>query len=633
MANPSGSTQDSKAWQVVSQTPATDNPWRIVSQVPVPGSTMLGGPKIVGTPMSQPVPVEALTPEQMAARRSALPSYAPSLANLMRMAGGAIDTGVQALGLPKMLMQANPLNMIVNPRAADESAAPSKSELAQAGQDIKSGNYLGAAGHALGAIPMIGPWAASIGETLGGNAAEMPANNPEAFKAPDPYRAAGMMLGGLALGKAGEKVGEMYDEAQKNAVPKAKKQVTSAARPSSELTSWPQFLDTMVPDLADMARWADQAGIPIETIDDQIKAIPSAKAALMTHFNRAFEPIKQYGTVSGPAIADQIESSLAASARSPEAAEFLKQMRGKTDPGLVNDVNNRANAWREMGDVPLEYAQAQRVLDNSLLDSYYRKNKIKAAHARMNPDIGHVVAEAEALRDAINNKTQQLSGVDVGQLMRRWGALNSLEEALLKRKGILDREAPINLPEQLGTSFGTARMAYGLAQGLPGLAIEGLIEGGLMPYLRRWNSPNRLIRSAMSTLADRQPGYPVQMPKAAPMLALPESPLVAGPSPDASYAVGIPAGIDVQYPGQRALPPGQSPYGPIPMPPSSLSPVAGSEATPTGGALGYGAMPQPPLKYGGSVTGEEPETAVSRNKKSGRIQRQYLGTSKPKKGQ
>lgn len=214
------------------------------------------------------------------------------------------------------------------------------------------------------------------------------------------------------------------------------------------------------------------------------------------------------------------------------------------------------------------------------------------------------MAVVKSLRDQLDDQLESLGESGVKENNRAYGALKNIEDRLRERHyqetGKATKASPI--PDWLH--------AYVFTH--PGGAAIG---AGLR--LNKMFAPEAAsqLRSGMATLAKSglEP-EPIAGPPAGMLRPikgyLTAGPRIGEPAPDESYVRGTTAAAEpMTVAGRlRALPPGEG-IGPIQMPPSPLSPLAGSAASGPE-TRAYPTEPQPPLRYGGAVRGAKALPAV-----------------------
>ncbi len=133
---------------------------------------------------------------------------------------------------------------------------------------------------------------------------------------------------------------------------------------------------------------------------------------------------------------------------------------------------------------------------NAQLKSYYRMDpQARYAKGMTDSKISGMENAADALRDGIYGRLEQLGEQDPAGLRKQYGALKQIERVFEKRTIVHGRQAPLNLPQAIGAIIGVA--GHPLAAGIPLLT----------KYL---NAPETLIRGAV-----KEPTAPTKpLPKA-----------------------------------------------------------------------------------------------------------------------
>jgi hypothetical protein len=79
---------------------------------------------------------------------------------------------------------------------------------------------------------------------------------------------------------------------------------------------------------------------------------------------------------------------------------------------------------------------------NNELASYYAKHKVNQRVASRDSATGNVVAEGNALRNALTSKLSELTGQDAAAIRKRYGALTTLEDVIQRRQNVFERQQP-----------------------------------------------------------------------------------------------------------------------------------------------------------------------------------------------
>src|SRR5206468_5186323 len=133
-----------------------------------------------------------------------------------------------------------------------------------------------------------------------------------------------------------------------------------------------------------------------------------AKTSLWDEFTKKLTQAKQFApnapsiaTIDGNKVADAMMSSIDART----AAQ---------NPALVKRITGVANTYRR----PMSLDEAEEFLEsaNNELNSYYAKNKVGQQVAARDPETGHVVREADELRNQLYAKLDELTGPGAREL-------------------------------------------------------------------------------------------------------------------------------------------------------------------------------------------------------------------------
>jgi hypothetical protein len=251
--------------------------------------------------------------------------------------------------------------------------------------------------------------------------------------------------------------------------------MTRAVKPTSSNTGWDDAIKTAMPDLK--AAEAD-LGKPVENINDALQAVTIAKKKVWREYSDQlaaanavdagplqtrdpqtgqFKPVTRVPTIDGNQIADAMMNS-------------IDKRQATLDPGLTDRVKAAADTYRRP--MPLDEAEDFLQSANNELQSYYAKNKVGRRAAQGDPSIASTVAEADALRDNLYSKIQDLTGEDPTNPKNRYGALSNVESELLRRKNVAARQQPMSLQEQIAGPAAAGKIVAGALR-LPTNPPEG----------------------------------------------------------------------------------------------------------------------------------------------------------------
>lgn len=266
--------------------------------------------------------------------------------------------------------------------------------------------------------------------------------------------------------------------------PEVEDALTRAIKPGTNNT---RFADDLKLALPHIQETAEKNGTPIKTIDDVATAATQTKKRIWATYANQLSPHANE-TVDGNSIADAMVSSMDNRfvSQNPKAAQKIVQM---------------AETYRR----PIPLGEAEDFLQsaNNDLHSYYAKNKVGQQVAKADPTIGHVVAEADALREALYAKLDTLTGKDAGQLKRVYGALTNVQTAAVKRANIAARANPDSLAEQISFAQGAGRILKSAANMDIGDAVAGAGQMAAAKILKDKNTTNGLVEHAFKKLAKR----------------------------------------------------------------------------------------------------------------------------------
>lgn len=302
--------------------------------------------------------------------------------------------------------------------------------------------------------------------------------------------------------------------------------ITQAARPIKKNISWNDDVKTAIP----LMKSAEiKSGTPIDGYDGALAANQAAKQDIWQQYKARLGPAAQQGaTIDGNQIADAMVNS-------------IDKRTAAQNPGLVQRVQAIADTYRR----PLPVDEAEDFLQSANKDlfSYYAKNKVSRQAAENDPETSSTVAEADALRDALYNKLDQVSGPGAAQLKKAYGALKNVGNALADQKLVYERKAPTNLPEQL---------SYWRAGGklLTGNVLGAAKDIAVQRFLSEVNDANSMITRAF---VKAKPATPFPMPSGSRVAGLlPRGPIQTPPPADASGSVASqPPPVDATTRAQR----------------------------------------------------------------------------------
>lgn len=285
--------------------------------------------------------------------------------------------------------------------------------------------------------------------------------------------------------------------------------VTQAVKPGKNNVGWQEAVKNAIPQMK--AAEADM-GRPIENLDDAVEAVGVAKKKIWSQYQNRLDPAAKMGaTVDGNQIADAMVNS-------------IDKRTAVQNPNLVQKIQSVADTYRR----PLTVSEAEDFLQsaNNDLHSYYAKNKVGRRVAQGDPETAYTVAEADALRNALYSKLEDLSGPGAREIKQQYGHLSNVEAELIGRKNVVARQDPTSLAEDLATIHAAGRFMAGDVIGAP---LEVATAKGIKNLKSSDGMIARAFRKAMPAGADIAP--PTQ-----PIIrgALPRAPIFSPPVPDTS---------------------------------------------------------------------------------------------------
>lgn len=453
----------------------------------------------------------------------------------------------------------------------------------------------------LGALPVMGPMAASMGSSIGSGdygGAVMDAGQLAGMTA-------GLAEGGMAVG------GKSLDAAVGSALEKrAAAQAAKVAKPpveawnhaikpkgavstSGDLGLFGPYLKQREAQLGSVAtNTAEPAGGLLDLTRDVLRGEnnPSSIAAQTRQALAPFSQIQISGARVGGNLLNLVDKETESFA--PHVAQSL---RDKASVYLTGPYKN----------MTLGEAEQLVIKRNAQLKSLEESSPTeKAAILQKNGSIEELKAEVDAIRQEMYDKLTQLGVTDAALMKRVYGAGRSLEDGLERAQ---QREL-VKPPRQHGPSTHTRDMALGGAlAGLTHGDIAGVAAGGLTgagvgavwDWMANSRTPQAILHKAWTQYAPPEPiPFTTQGPMTGPMSRL----LPAGPAqmPPANIMPGNTGTPMAAQPGAsvtRQLPPGPPGQGRMTV----LPPMGGAPAG--GPSFGSGPFPEPRLGSGSVAHG------------------------------
>jgi hypothetical protein len=175
---------------------------------------------------------------------------------------------------------------------------------------------------------------------------------------------------------------------------------------------------------------------PIAAFEDMRKVIDSAKSNIWRQYRKLMG--EQAPSVDTTPVATAIRDSISEKTKleNPVLARRLEKLASYYD-------GNR---------MPLDQLDAFRVQENAELNSYYqRTGQSKGVAQRGDPEVAAKLAKADAMRQVLYDTVDKTSGMPgaARELMSRYGALQSVEDAYERTYNVALRQMPTSLSEQL----------------------------------------------------------------------------------------------------------------------------------------------------------------------------------------
>jgi hypothetical protein len=380
---------------------------------------------------------------------------------------------------------------------------PADEQVAKMHRALNKGRYSEAFGHALAAAtPLVGPWAAGIGEQAGSG---------------DVGGAVGQTVGGIAAGEAVAKLPKGLKIVKEHApgiVEGAKEHIPDAVKPKpAEVKASQQIKQVATgvgPNFAErLNRTIERGYLPeIErkyaprTVRDTANAILDYADTIQKNVIKPAVERNAMSTISGDEIAKAVGDVISPTTEKyfPESLKAVvkesSRYAGKEirlDEAL--ELNEKLNA-------------INRTLDNASAEDSAAAQKINAGKAATK-------AAAEKLRDLLYDKLDSLGEKGIRDFQKDYGALRSVGEALRDK-------APV--AERIGTGPGLIETSF---RKHPWLTLMAMAGGyglhspamAVIPFMRwimdRRATPNAKMGRAMKKLGKTeftpaQPPVPIQ---------------------------------------------------------------------------------------------------------------------------
>src|SRR5579864_289949 len=298
--------------------------------------------------------------------------------------------------------------------------------------------------------------------------------------------------------------------------PSVETALTKAIKPAKNNTGWFDALKNVVPDIQETARLTKT---PINNLDDLANVIKQTKDRFWQSYQDILDtanaranpqsiPANTIPTAQKYAVL-QLESKYGSTLVNPRYVPYVDG--NKIADAMVNSLDERtitqnpqkfaqifelSQTYRK----PLTFNQAEDFLQssNNELYSYYAKNKVSQKVAASDPDVAPVLAEANALRDALYTKLNALTGDNAAILKKKYGDLTNIQNEVIGRKNVVARQNPDTLAEQLSYAQAGGKILKSVVNMKFGDAAEGAAQAVTSHLLKQKNSTDSLIQSAFS---------------------------------------------------------------------------------------------------------------------------------------
>ena len=395
----------------------------------------------------------------------------------------------------------------------------STGELGQAVDELRGGNPASASVHAVTAVPIVGPAlkkmsdeapattpgqsylsrvasAATPGNvgTAPGTAAQVAPMALGAADAAMPGRAVIPNAPVAAAVKAlpAKMLPSLFDNSPEGLI-------TRAARPNKNNVGWEPDIKKALP----LMKSAEaKIGAPITDIDGALDAAKLAKQDIWQQYEQRIGPAAMRGaTIDGNSVADAMMNS-------------IDKRTAVQNPALVAKIKAIADTYRR----PMSLADAEDFIqsNNADLTTYYGKNKVSQQVAQADPTVSYQLAEGDALRSALYNKLDDLTGPGSAQLKKAYGALTNVQKELQGQKLVAARQSPMSLNEQFSTVRGIGEIAKSALNLKLGDAAQGVGDIATARWIKDRLSQDSMISRAFE---NTQPAQPFLLPRAMPRIA------------------------------------------------------------------------------------------------------------------
>lgn len=259
-----------------------------------------------------------------------------------------------------------------------------------------------------------------------------------------------------------------------------------ALKPGTNNTTFKQAIKLSTPLLSDTEQTLNQ---PVKNLSDLLSVIKATRQRIWTTVQQRLGDNADL-SIDGNKVADAMIASI--------DKRFSTQ-----NPAATDRIAATADTYRRA--IPVQEAEAFLESANNDLQNFYAKSGFKQRADARNPEIGHVVREADALRTLLNEKISSATGKDFGLLKKQYGALSNLEQVTTKRVNVAERQNPDSFTEQFSNAQAAGKVLKSIANRNFGDAIEGAGQAVTAHLIKVRNTSDALIEHAFNQLRKGAP--------------------------------------------------------------------------------------------------------------------------------
>lgn len=448
-------------------TPQDTGVWNAVKRVASNVAKMPGQVYDAATKPWQPGELEAALPKDITAQEKQ-----QQLANAQQDEQSWI--GKAASAIPKVYNR-----MIAQPSAAEQ---------AKVTQSFEKNSPFEAVGHQVAAaVPLIGPWAANVGERIGsGDVSGGLTEAGTVFAGPELAKK-GIELSKSTVAPVLSRVAQSAPVKAVTEIPKraveplgvgvpGERMVKQGLSPYAKQTGFDNALKTAANDIVDYHK-----DTPIKTVRDLDEALPKIKDDIQEN---EFKPVMERNgkTEFTPERAARVKQAVLDSV-SPFAEEF--------EPGTqkeIADLAQKMGKTRTIGEIMGGPRGGLLGYINGKLETYFNKYpSARRGDLMKNPDTAAWEAARRTLRNEALDQLEENGETDIRSARQRWGAVDELQKATERRINQGDRLKPVGLGKALGLAFAPKTMGV------------SYILGAIGDFL---NKPDTLVGRGISKMAE-----------------------------------------------------------------------------------------------------------------------------------